>query len=172
MKRAVVLIGLMGSGKTSVGRALADLLGWPWEDLDHALVRRHGRIVEQFRRVGEPAFRRRESAMLARCLKPGRVLSTGGGVVLERLNRARLKKHWTVYLQVPPPILARRLRGPQSLARPLLKGQALGPRLASLSRERGHFYRESATFSVRAGRGTALQVARRVLKRLRSFGLS
>jgi shikimate kinase len=172
LKRAVVLIGLMGSGKTSVGRALAGLLGWPWEDLDQALVKRYGRITEQFRRVGEPAFRKRESAMLKSCLRPGRVLSTGGGVVLARGNRARLKRHWGVYLQASPQVLAGRLKGVQTRSRPLLKGAALLPRLASLSRERARFYRESALFSVQAGRGTPLQVAQRVLRRLRAFGLS
>jgi len=170
--RSIVLVGLMGAGKTSVGRALAGLLGWPWADLDQALARRYGSITKQFKNVGEAGFRRRETAMLVRCLKPEHVLSTGGGVVLARMNRKRLKRHWTVYLQVGPLLLAKRLRGAQAQARPLLKGQALAPRLTRLSRERAHFYRESAVLTVRAGHGTPLQVAQRVAKRLRALGLS
>ncbi len=172
MKRAVALIGLMGSGKTRVGRELARLLGAQWVDLDQALERRHGPIPRQFARDGEAAFRRREKALLRELLRPGRVLSTGGGVVLDPANRARLQSQICVYLQVPLRTLERRLGPRQKAGRPLLKGRELTPLLARLNRERGPFYRACAAFTVRAGTGTPLQVASRIARRLKGFSLS
>lgn len=171
MKRAVLLIGMMGSGKTQVGQALARLLGRPWVDLDRILTQRYGPIPTQFKRPGEAVFRRREASELRSQAKLGRVLSTGGGVVLDAANRRFLAKQLCVYLQVPVPILFRRLKA-ASAGRPLLKGQPLQPRLQRLARERGRFYRECATFQVRAGHGTALQVATRIARRLKAFSLS
>lgn len=172
MKRGVALVGLMGSGKTRVGRELARLLGLEWADLDQELVRRHGPIALQFEREGEAVFRRRESKALARWLRPGRVLSTGGGVVLSAANRALLKRHCTVHLRAPVHVLQQRLKGSERAGRPLLAREPLTRILGRLSRERSRFYRECAAFSVQAGRGTALQVARRIARRLKAFPLS
>lgn len=171
MKRSVVLVGLMGSGKTSVGRELARLLRLPWSDLDALLTKAHGPIPRQFERDGEAAFRRRESRMLATALRRGGVLSTGGGVVLARSNRRLLKRQRCVYLQASPAVLAKRLRG-EAAGRPLLKGAPLGSRLRRLSAERGRFYRECAALTVRASAGSAKAVAARIALRLKAFPLS
>lgn len=172
MKTALVLVGLMGSGKTRVGRELARLLGWRWVDLDQALERAYGPIPRQFEKDGEAAFRRRESRLLAKHLKAGVVLSTGGGVVLDAGNRRQLKKVTTVYLQAPVPVLTKRLRGAQQRNRPLLRGQPLEPRLRALQRQRARFYRACARFTLRAGQGTPLQIAQRIRKRLKGFSVS
>ena len=170
MKGPIVLVGLMGSGKTSVGRALARALGWPQVDLDAALEQRFGlSVAQQFERLGEVEFRRREAAELARCLRPGRVLSTGGGVVLQARNRRRLKACLTIYLQASPLALAGRLKGPQAGKRPLLKGKSPLQVLARLSRQRSPLYRAVASATVLASKGDAEAVAGRVLKRCKEL---
>jgi shikimate kinase len=91
----VVLIGFMGAGKSSVGRALGNLLGWPFEDLDTRIERREGRKVpEIFRDSGEAAFRRAERAALKELLdefrdRAGKILGLGGGAFVQKQN-ARL----------------------------------------------------------------------------------
>lgn len=172
MKKTLVLVGLMGSGKTRVGRELARLLRRRWVDLDQALVREFGPIPRQFERDGEAAFRRRESRLLAKHLKGEGVLSTGGGVVLDPGNRRRLQKATTVYLQAPVDVLAERLRGSQQIGRPLLRGLPLLPRLKALQRQRARFYRACASITVRAGQGTPLQIAQRICLHLKGFSVS
>lgn len=172
MTRSVVLVGMPGSGKTTVGRALARALGRRWVDLDAQLVKRWGSISRQFRDDGEAVFRSRESSLLARVLAgPPVVLSAGGGVVLAPENRRRLLHQATVYLQVAPSVLARRLAGAGQAARPLLADRDLLPWLRTLSRKRARFYRACAVLTVRAGQGSPEQVAERVKRRLRELGL-
>jgi shikimate kinase len=169
MKGPVVLIGLMGAGKTTVGRALAELLEWPWVDLDLALEERWKLSVpRQFETVGEAGFRRRERELLQELGAGGRrVISAGGGVVLEPSSRALLKRWTSVYLSASPDVLARRLRGPQALKRPLLAGGGVEEKLRRLAKLRGPYYRDCAAITVRASQGTASAVAQRVWWRLR-----
>jgi shikimate kinase len=167
----IVLVGLMGSGKTSVGRALAKRLGWPHVDLDEALEKRWRQsIPEQFSRVGEAGFRKRESAQLAQALRGRCVLSTGGGVVTQAPNRRLLKGQCTVYLQAPVAALAARLTGAQASKRPLLKGKRPVDVLKRLQRIRGPWYRAVAALTVRAGLGSAADVAERILRRCQQLG--
>lgn len=87
--KAVILIGFMGAGKSSVGRALADALGWTFEDLDERIERREGRrVAEVFRDSGEAAFRLTEYAALAELLQelpsaPERIIALGGGAFVQ-----------------------------------------------------------------------------------------
>ena len=170
MKGPVVLIGMMGSGKTSVGRELARRLAWPWVDLDQALERRFKRsVAEQFKRDGEKVFRRRERDLLTElCVAGPRVLSAGGGVVLDASNRALLKKRTCVYLQAAPGFLAERLKGAQTGLRPLLQApdKDIGTLLRLMAARRAPLYRSCARITVRASRGTASAVAGRILERL------
>ena len=164
----MVLIGMMGSGKTSVGRELAGLLGCPWTDLDVALERRYRRsVARQFETAGEALFRRRESGLLRELAAASTgVLSAGGGVVLAEANRALLKRLATVYLQVSPRALAARLQGPQARLRPLLRGGDPETVLRRMAALRSPLYRSCAAITVRASQGTPAEVARRVCRRL------
>ncbi len=90
--RAVILVGFMGAGKSSVGRALAGRLGWGFEDLDHRIERRDGRrIAEIFRLSGEAEFRRKEYEALKQLLEELRagsqaVIALGGGAFIQKSN--------------------------------------------------------------------------------------
>jgi shikimate kinase len=123
MGRHVYLIGMPGSGKSSVGRALAELLGVEFVDLDGEIERDAGRTIpEIFREEGEPRFRELEHEALAR-VAPGTrsVVSCGGGVPLREDNRLLLEETGTVvWLNVSLASLRRRIRDILD-TRPLVK---------------------------------------------------
>jgi shikimate kinase len=148
----VYLVGLMGAGKTSVGRVLAKRLRKIFVDSDHEIEARTGvRIPVIFEIEGEPGFRRREAAVLQELVLQGDiVLATGGGVVLDPQNRRALRTTGTVvYLRASPNELWLRTRHDRN--RPLLQtGDPLG-RLQQLHAERDALYRESAHLIVDTG---------------------
>ncbi|MGH7442443.1 MAG: shikimate kinase [bacterium] len=171
MRGPIALIGMMGSGKTSIGRALSQILSLPWVDLDRELEKRHHqRVSRQFQVSGEAVFRRREAALLrALCRRGPVVLSTGGGVVLRADNRLLLRRFGAVYLAVSPRVLAQRLEH-ESAQRPLLQGGEgnLESKLSRLLRQRGHLYRTCARWTVRASQGGPEAVAQRIKVRLQA----
>lgn len=145
----VVLVGLMGTGKTTVGKRVARELGRRFVDSDAEIEGLHGRSVRDiFESSGEPAFRKIESELLEQLLASdvAVVLATGGGVVLAERNRRLLKQtRHVVWLRAEVGTLESRLRATKGLARrPLLDGD-LRQRLEVLSYERGDLYREVAT---------------------------
>jgi len=126
----VLLVGMMGAGKTVVGRLLAERLGWRYVDSDEQVEAATGRTVRQiFEQDGEAAFRREESAALAAAVSDDSapaVISVAGGAVLDPTNRARIAEAGTVvWLRAPVAVLA--VRAQQSGDhRPLLDaGSAL-----------------------------------------------
>jgi shikimate kinase len=113
--RAIFLVGFMGAGKTSVGRALSRKLGWRFEDLDHRIQAREGRTIpEIFQQSGEAEFRRREIAALRELLAEAEsdrmVVALGGGAFVEEEVAALLEKagNATVFLDAPAEELWRR----------------------------------------------------------------
>lgn len=166
--KPVVLIGFMATGKTTVGRIVAQRLGWRFVDLDRLIEQNVGsRIADIFRTHGEPAFRRHESAALGQALDMADVvIATGGGAacrednLTQMLGRARV-----VALSAPPSeILARTGNGS---GRPLLDG-ADDPLSAAahLLNEREPFYARAHVRVSTAGR-TPEQVADEVVGALR-----
>jgi shikimate kinase len=118
---AVVLIGMMGSGKSTIGRLLAERLGAPFCDTDEQVVQETGStIAELFSTSGEDVFRDHESLALAHCLESGGVVATGGGIVLRESNRTMLveSRVRVVWLDASPDELIRRLSGVRD--RPML----------------------------------------------------
>lgn len=139
----IVLVGLSGSGKTTVGKLLADRLGWPFVDTDDLVTAREGKTPAQLiTERGEADFRDIEAKVVQEAAKRERaVISTGGGAFLRPENRLALAKlGYICFLDAMPRELARRLRTDASgPARPLL-GEDLDGRLEELERERRPSY--------------------------------
>lgn len=152
----IFLVGLMGAGKTTIGRTLARKLGLEFIDTDHEIEARTGvSIPVIFEIEGEEGFRRREIQTIADLVtRPGLVLATGGGAVLKPENREALHANgWVVYLNVPPHLLFERTKHDRN--RPLLQVEDPLARLRELHRLRDPLYREVAHFIVDGGRHSA-----------------
>lgn len=170
---AIVLIGLRGSGKTTVGRLLARRMRWPFADTDARLATAAGRtIAEIFAAEGETGFRRRESSALAEVLEEGggrSVVATGGGAVLAPGNRELMLGHAVVYLRADADTLAARVAAdPTSAAsRPALT-DAPNPaeEVRRLLAEREPVYRSVATLEIDAARRRPESVVREVMRAL------
>jgi len=161
----IYLVGLMGAGKTTIGRQLARRLGRRFYDSDHEIVARTGvPIPTIFEIEGEEGFRRRESLAIVE-LTSGTdiVLATGGGVVLSPENRKRLHDTgWVVYLNVPPVMLFERTRHDRN--RPLLRVENPLGKLEELHALRDPLYRETAHLVVDGSHLVASGVVHHLLK--------
>jgi shikimate kinase len=160
----IILVGMMGAGKTTVGRRLAERLGWSYLDSDAEVAASTGRTVpELFAEDGEDAFRAAESRVLADALG-GRdpvVVSAAGGVVLSDGNRKLLQESGTVvWLRADPALLARRVG--DGSGRPLL-GQDPAAVLSELERARRGLYASVASVTVDVDELSPPQVVERVL---------
>jgi shikimate kinase len=116
------LVGFMGAGKTTVGRALADAMGWRFADLDRLIEERESRSIREiFEARGEPEFRRIEREAMAACREMSEtVIALGGGAYIAEENRALLRELGvTVWLDCPLEVCLARITG--DAARPLLR---------------------------------------------------
>nr|WP_281254180.1 shikimate kinase [Thiomonas delicata] len=168
----IFLIGLMGAGKTTVGRALAQRVGLRFLDSDHEIERREGcTIATLFAREGEQGFREIEARVIEDLTeRDGIVLATGGGAVLRESNRKALHgRGVVVYLRASPDELAHRTRNDRS--RPLLQTADPRTRLRELFRQRDPLYRETAHFTIDTGRPSAAMLTHLVLTQLELAGV-
>lgn len=148
LTRTVVLVGMMGAGKTAIGKALSAQLGVPFEDSDAEIEAASKlKIAEIFDRYGEPFFRDKESKVIARLLDgPPCVLSTGGGAWLSPENRAYMaKRAAVVWLKADLDLLWTRVK--HKSTRPLLRTATPRATLAQLLEARTPAY-EQAEFTV------------------------
>jgi shikimate kinase len=170
---AIALIGLPGTGKSTVGKQLARHLGWEFIDTDHLIERRIGCSIKSFfEQHGEEAFRDEEAGVIAAVSQQPRavVLATGGGVVLRSENRRHLRSCSTVvYLRSSAEELARRLRYDQR--RPLLQGGDMLGRLKQMYVQRDPLYRETAHFVMEAPRPSVQVMTNMVLMQLELTGI-
>jgi shikimate kinase len=150
--RHVILIGMMGSGKTTVGRVLAERLGRPFIDSDEQVEARTGRTVREiWEEDGEAAFRALERDALVEALRSDEptVIAAAGGTVLDAANRDALRAAGTVlWLQASPEVLAARVD--RASHRPLLADDPLGT-LRRLDAERASLYLDVADVVVGVG---------------------
>ena len=165
------LVGYRGTGKTTVGRLLADALGRPFVDLDERIETDAGRsIAAIFADEGEAGFRDRETAALQAAVGAYSIIATGGGVVLREGNRRLLKSTgFVVWLQALAEILWERIRADTLTAarRPNLTSGGLGE-IVELLAVRERFYREVADAVVDAGGASPEAVADAILTLIRS----
>ena len=164
--RTLVLVGLMGAGKSSVGRRLAARLNLPVVDADQEIETAAGMTIEEiFARHGEPAFRDGERRVIARLLdNPVHVLATGGGAFMDPRTRALIRERATsVWLHAELDELVRRVS--RRTDRPLLKGGDPRTVLERLMAERYPVYAE-ADVTVPSSIGSADETVDRILERL------
>jgi len=160
----ILLVGMMGAGKTTVGRLVAEKLGWQYLDSDTEVERSTGMTVpELFARDGETAFRDAESAALVRACSGAEavVVSVAGGAVLRTANRQLLMESGeVVWLRARPATLAARVG--DGSGRPLLEGDAAAT-LIELDAERRPFYLELADVAIDVDELSASEVATCIL---------
>ncbi|HET8586068.1 MAG TPA: shikimate kinase [Casimicrobiaceae bacterium] len=155
------LVGLMGAGKTTLGRQLARRLDRPFVDADHELEARLGvPIPTIFELEGEAGFRDREEALIGElAMRTNIVLATGGGAVMRERNRLCLRENGTVlYLHAEPEMLWQRLRN--SKHRPMLHAGDPRQRLVELYRLRDPLYREVADHVIDSEREAVIRFVR------------
>ncbi|WP_309296081.1 3-dehydroquinate synthase [Nitrosomonas sp. PY1] len=149
----IILVGMMGAGKTTIGKALSVLLNKDFVDSDHEIQSRTGvKIPVIFEIEGEVGFRKRESEALVDLVKKrNMVLATGGGAILSQENRKALRKNGVViYLRASVNDLYRRTRYDKN--RPLLQTKNLLERLNDLHAQRDVYYRETAHIIIDSGK--------------------
>ncbi len=168
MQIRCALVGMPGSGKSTVGRQLAHRLGVAFVDLDHRLEQVIGTTIRSyFETEGEERFRDLEARVLAEVAQQpgGLVLSTGGGAVLRPENREVLRRMGTVlYLRASPDEIYKRVRHDRT--RPLLQVGNPLERLRELYGQRDRLYRETAHYVIETGRPTVNTLVNMIMMQL------
>jgi shikimate kinase len=142
--RTIVLVGLMGAGKTTVGRRLAKRLGLPFADSDEEIEKAADQTVSEiFERFGEASFRDGERRVVRRLIEgPPKVIATGGGAFVDAETRALvLETCIAIWLKAEPETLAERVK--RRDGRPLLKDRDPLEMLRGLGEARNHFYEQA-----------------------------
>jgi len=172
LNRTVALVGMMGAGKTSVGKRVAARLGVPFKDADQEIEAAAGlTVAEIFEKHGEPEFRSGERRVIARLLsEPPLVLATGGGAYMDPATRAAMKQTaFTIWLKAPVELLLARTAKRQT--RPLLNNSDPRGTLERLLEQRAPVYAE-ADYVVDCVDGPKDVAVEQVLTMLKSRGLA
>ena len=162
----VALVGLPGSGKSTIAKQLARRAGLPCFDSDHEIEQQLGcSIREYFSRYGETSFRDIESRMIDKLTSMEGVLSTGGGAILLEANRDYLwRRSSVIYLHSTPVEVFKRIR--HDRMRPLLQVDDPSKRLEELYATRDPLYREVAGIVVESGTSTIASVTTQIIEQL------
>ncbi|HEY7797423.1 MAG TPA: shikimate kinase [Hyphomonadaceae bacterium] len=166
LARTIALVGLMGAGKSTVGRKLAESLNSPFVDSDEEIEKAAGLSVQEiFDKLGEPEFRRGERRVIERLLNgPPIVLATGGGAFMDAATRALMKdKATTVWLRADLDVIWKRVSRRDT--RPLLKRDNPKQVLADLEASRAPIYAE-ADIVVDSGDGPATEAVKAIREAL------
>lgn len=146
----IILCGMMGAGKTTIGVKIADITGRRWYDTDEIIVDRYGKISDIFEYYGESHFRKLETGIVKELSeKDGLIISTGGGLVLKKENNELLQKNGKIiFLRASLETLSKRLKVDGT--RPLLQTstESIRDRLAKLLKERAPVYEHVADYIV------------------------
>lgn len=168
MSNNIILVGLMGAGKSTIGRILAKKLNKKFYDSDRVIEERTGVDISTiFEIEGELGFRDREAQVIAElCQMKDIVLATGGGVVLREENRENMKKFGqVVYLSTTAELLYSRIRHDKS--RPLMQTSDPLSTLRTLLQKREPFYKEVSDLIITTGRQKAIVIVKRVEEALK-----
>lgn len=162
----IVLCGMMGSGKTTVARALNAIYNLNWVDTDDQIVGQYGAINDIFARLGEEGFRDIESAVTKRVAQScaNSVISLGGGCVLRKTNVEELKKTGVIfYLRTSPETVIKRVKG--DTTRPLLHGD-LEERVRTISANRAAVYEGAADYIIDTDDKSPERIAELIMERM------
>ncbi|MBC7859878.1 MAG: shikimate kinase AroK, partial [Burkholderiaceae bacterium] len=169
MKSNIFLVGLMGSGKTTIGRILARRLGLRFVDSDHEIESRTGATIPWiFEIEGEASFRQREAEVIGDLTaQPGIVLATGGGAILDAHSRAFLKERGTViYLRANVASIIARTSHDKN--RPLLQTADPSQLLEKMAEQREPYYLEVADLVIETGRPNVQSMVQTILAQLQA----
>ncbi|OMQ25353.1 shikimate kinase AroL [Serratia oryzae] len=147
MTQTIFMVGARGAGKTTVGSALAQALGYQFIDTDLFMQQAaQMSVAEMVVQEGWLGFRRRESLALQEVAQPSTLIATGGGMILAEENRRFMRQQGTViYLRAPASVLARRLEEyPQDAQRPTLTGRPIAEEMLEVLAAREALYQETA----------------------------
>ena len=168
----IILIGMMGAGKTTIGKSLANHLDKTFIDSDHEIQKRTGvKIPIIFEIEGEAGFRKRETDMLRELLKIDNiVLATGGGIIINEENRKLIKEKGTIiYLRATVNDLLHRTRHDKN--RPLLQTTDPQAKLTDLYHQRDPIYCEAAHIVVESGNLSVHQMVKYLTQKLDNLTL-
>lgn len=158
----VVLVGMPGAGKTTIGRRIASALNLPIVDSDLLMEQGEGKACgELYSELGEDAFRELEVGYVARALATGGVVSLGGGAIVTEEVRTLLQRHTVVWIDVTAEEGIRRTA--EDASRPVLDGEDREQRYRDLLEQRESFYREVSSFRVRTDERPPQRVVAEVL---------
>ena len=144
LSKSIVLIGLMGSGKSAIGKMLSERIGVPLSDTDKIIEKEVGRTIYQiFSDLGEKYFRQVEEKVVGRVLnETAHIISTGGGSILSPKTRKAIKsKSFSIWVQCNVDIISKRIHDQEK--RPLLKNKNILDTLVKKNKERIKFYRQA-----------------------------
>lgn len=169
MKTSIALIGFMGTGKTAVGKALAEKLGKEFVELDSLIEQKAEKTIpEIFQQDGEVAFRELEIKVTKEVSeKKNVVIACGGGIVLNKINIDRLSKECLiVYLAASPRVIIKRTSGDEN-ERPLLKAANRALHIRELLRFRKPFYERAADITINTSKLDIGSVAEQIIKKVK-----
>ena len=144
LSKSIVLTGLMGSGKSAIGKVLSERMGVPLSDTDRIIEKEVGKTINEiFNDSGEKYFRQVEEKVVGRVLdKPAHIISTGGGSILSPKTRNAIKsKSFSIWVQCNVDIILNRIHDQEK--RPLLKNKNILDTLVKKNKERIKFYRQA-----------------------------
>jgi shikimate kinase len=170
MKTSIALIGFMGTGKTTVGKILAQKLGKEFIELDALIEKKAGKSIPAvFRDDGEIAFREIEIEVTREIAgKRNAVISCGGGIVLNKINIDRLAIECVIIcLTASPPVILQRTG--DGTGRPLLMVKGRASRIEQLLKMRQYYYKVASDITVNTSRLTPEGVAQRIIEKVRKY---
>jgi shikimate kinase len=169
MKTSIALIGFMGTGKTAVGKALAERLDKEFVELDSLIEQKAGKTIPQiFQQEGEVAFRELEIEVTKEVAeRKNTVIACGGGVVLNEINIERLRKECIiVYLTASPTVILKRTSSDEN-KRPLLSKPNKAQRIQELLRFRKPFYERAADIKIDTSKLDINSATEQIIKKVK-----